>query len=84
MDKIRKCKLVKQVIEQILTENEITLDEFNGISKDIAEEYVKKAVLKPKEMLKNNNDLDLQRIINMFKNAKPINFDELADEISGE
>lgn len=73
MDKTNRCLKAKDKILNILEKEEITLDEFNNISKDIAKEYVEKAVLKPKDIA--------ERIINMVKNAKSISFDELASEI---
>jgi hypothetical protein len=76
MDKTNRCLKAKDKILNILEKEEITLDEFNNISKDIAKEYVEKAVLKPKDIA--------ERIINMVKNAKSISFDELASEISEE
>lgn len=76
MDKMNRCLKAKDKILNILEKEEITLDEFNNISKDIAKEYVEKAVLKPKDIA--------ERIINMVKNAKSISFDELASEISEE
>ncbi|ERK48333.1 hypothetical protein [Leptotrichia wadei] len=76
MDKANRCLKAKDKILNILEKEEITLDEFNNISKDIAKEYVEKAVLKPKDIA--------ERIINMVKNAKSISFDELASEISEE
>lgn len=82
MDKLSKCLKVKTEILNILTKEEITLDEFNNISKDIVKEYTEKAVLKPKEVLEINAKLNTEKIINMVKNAKSINFDELASEIS--
>lgn len=82
MDKLSKCLKAKTEILNILTKEEITLDEFNNISKDIVKEYTEKAVLKPKEVLEINAKLNTEKIINMVKNAKSINFDELASEIS--
>ena len=76
MDKTNRCLKAKDKILNILEKEEITLDEFNNISKDIAKEYVEKAVLKPKDIA--------EKIINMVKNAKSISFDELASEISEE
>lgn len=76
MGKTNRCLKAKDKILNILEKEEITLDEFNNISKDIAKEYVEKAVLKPKDIA--------ERIINMVKNAKSISFDELASEISEE
>ena len=76
MGKTNRCLKAKDKILNILEKEEITLDEFNNISKDIAKEYVGKAVLKPKDIA--------ERIINMVKNAKSISFDELASEISEE
>lgn len=80
MNKTNRCLKAKDEILNILEKEEITLDEFNNISKDIATEYVEKAVFKPKEILEIN--LESERIINMVKNAKSISFDELASEIS--
>ena len=74
MDKTNRSLKAKDKILNILEKEEITLDEFNNISKDIATEYVEKAVLKSKDTS--------ERIINMVKNAKSISFDELASEIS--
>ena len=82
MDKRSKCLKAKTEILNILTKEDITLNEFNNISKDIAKEYTEKAILKPKEALEINLKLNTERIINMAKNAKSINFDELASEIS--
>ena len=82
MDKLSKCLKAKTEILNILAKEEITLDEFNNISKDIEKEYVEKAVLKSKEVLEINVKLNAERIINMVKNAKSISFDELASEIS--
>ncbi len=76
MGKTNRCLKAKDKILNILEKEEITLDEFNNISKEIAKEYVEKAVLKPKEIA--------ERIINIVKNAKSISFDELASEISEE
>lgn len=76
MNKANRCLKAKDKILNILEKEEITLDEFNNISKDIATEYVEKAILKPKDIA--------EKIINMVKNAKSISFDELASEISEE
>lgn len=76
MGKTNRCLKAKDKILNILEKEEVTLDEFNNISKDIATEYVEKATLKPKDIA--------EKIINMVKNAKSISFDELASEISEE
>lgn len=82
MSETNRCLKAKDKILNILEKEEITLNEFNNISKDIAKEYTEKAILKPKEALEINLKLNTERIINMVKNAKSINFDELASEIS--
>ena len=84
MDKANRCLKAKDKILNILEKEEITLNEFNNISKDIAKEYTEKAILKPKEALEINLKLNTEKIINMVKNAKSISFDELASEISEE
>ena len=82
MSETNRCLKAQDKILNILEKEEITLNEFNNISKDIAKEYTEKAILKPKEALEINLKLNTERIINMVKNAKSINFDELASEIS--
>lgn len=82
VEKIKRCLKAKTGILNILTKERITLYEFNDISKDIVKEYTEKAVLKPKKMLEINAELNTEKIINMVKEAKSIDFEELASEIS--